>query len=55
MEINNKKDIIKRIKELEDIPLFDVKGGKQRNNQENEELIKMKIALKNLEQMTNTP
>ncbi len=44
----NRKEIEKRIKEIEDIPLYDVSGGRQRTSGENQEYFELKSKLNNV-------
>ena len=41
----SKEELEEKIKELESIPLFDIHGGKQRSNKDNENLIKFRCEL----------
>jgi len=43
-----KEELLKRLEELESIPLYDVKGGKQRNSNENKEILILRKKLTNL-------
>tara|TARA_R110002020_G_scaffold3876_2_gene17104 strand:- start:444 stop:581 length:138 start_codon:yes stop_codon:yes gene_type:complete len=43
-----KDELLKRLNELENIPLYDVYGGRQRNSNENQEIIVIRNKLTNL-------
>jgi hypothetical protein len=46
--ISEKEKLEKRLGELQDIPLLDVHGGRQRTSKENEEIYRIKSKLTNL-------
>lgn len=47
IKIASREELEKQLKELLDIPLADVHGGRQRTSKENETIIKIRILLRN--------